>query len=241
MKGRCYIGTSGWSYDHWNGLFYPSGTKSSDRLKYYITQFDTVEINNTFYHLPSPSVFETWEKVAPDSFIYALKSSSFITHMKKLKDPEEPLTNFIERANHLKDNLGPILFQLPPRWRCNPSRLKSFIKYLPRNIRFAFEFRDPDWFNEEVYSILKKDDYAFCIYHMPDLESPVEVTASFAYIRFHGAGTLYGGKYPKSYLSRWADTIRGFAREGIDVYVYFNNDANANAIVNANELIELLG
>jgi uncharacterized protein YecE (DUF72 family) len=241
MRGRCFIGTSGWSYDHWDGLFYPSGTRCNDRLKYFTGQFDTVEINNTFYRLPRPSVFETWERIAPNGFIYALKGSRFITHMKKLKDPKEPIAIFIERARLLKDNLGPILFQLPPRWRCNPSRLKSFIKYLPQNMRFAFEFRDPDWFNEEVYGMLRKGDFAFCIYHMPDLESPVEVTASFTYIRFHGAGTLYSGRYTRGYLSRWADTIRGFTREGIDVYAYFNNDAYGHAIVNAKELIELLG
>ncbi|MBI5749692.1 MAG: DUF72 domain-containing protein [Nitrospinae bacterium] len=240
MKGRCYIGTSGWSYDHWAGVFYPPDLKTADRLAFYINHFNSVEINNTFYHLPTLSAFKGWRESAPKGFIYSLKGSRFITHMKKLKDPKEPLELFLERARLLKDNLGPILFQLPPHWRCNTERLKEFVKPLPSNMRFAFEFREPSWFNKEVYDILRENNIAFCIYHMPEFESPIEVTAKFVYIRFHGTEFLYGGRYSKKELHRWADLINGFIKEGKDVYVYFNNDANGYAVINAKELMEIV-
>jgi uncharacterized protein YecE (DUF72 family) len=250
MKGRCFIGTSGWSYDHWTGVFYPSDLKPSGRLVFYINNFNSVEINNTFYHLPSLSAFKGWRETAQKDFIYALKGSRFITHMKKLKDPEEPLNLFLERASLLKNNLGPILFQLPPHWKCNLSRLEEFIKFLPANRQFAFEFRELSWFNKGVYYLLRERGIALCIYHMPEaelrpfssgFESPLEVTANFVYIRFHGTEFLYGGRYSKKELLKWADLINGFIKEGKDVYVYFNNDANGYAVINANELMEMVG
>ena len=222
MKGKCFIGTSGWSYDHWAGVFYPPDLKTADRLAFYINHFNSVEINNTFYHLPTPSAFKGWRESTPKGFICALKGSRFLTHMKKLKDPKEPLHLFLERARLLKDNLGPILFQLPPHWRCNTERLKEFVKLLSSNIRFAFEFREPSWFNKEVYDILRENNIALCIYHMTEFESPIEVTAKFVYIRFHGTEFLYGGRYSKKELLKWADLINGFIKEGKDVYVYFN-------------------
>src|SRR3989338_7760688 len=238
MTGKCFIGTSGWSYDHWAGVFYPPDLKTADRLNFYINHFNSVEINNTFYHLPTPSAFKSWKKIVPKNFIYALKGSRFLTHMKKLKDPKEPLELFLERARLLKDNLGPVLFRLPPHWRCNTERLKEFVKLLPSNMRFAFEFREPSWFNKEIYDILKENNIALCIYHMPEFESPIEVTAKFVYIRFHGTEFLYGGRYSKKELLKWADLINGFIKEGKDVYVYFNNDANGYAVINAKELME---
>ena len=222
MTGKCFIGTSGWSYDHWAGVFYPPDLKTADRLNFYINHFNSVEINNTFYHLPTPSAFKSWKKIVPKNFIYALKGSRFLTHMKKLKDPKEPLELFLERARLLKDNLGPVLFQLPPHWRCNTERLKEFVKLLPSNMRFAFEFREQSWFNKEIYDILKENNIALCIYHMPEFESPIEVTAKFVYIRFHGTDFLYGGRYSKKELLKWSDLINGFIKEGKDVYVYFN-------------------
>lgn len=240
MKGRCFIGTSGWVYDHWEGVFYPTGLKKDDWLSFYMWHFDTVEINNTFYRLPTPEAFDRWRREAKSGFIYALKGSRYITHMKKLKEPVEPLHLFIERARILKDKLGPVLFQLPPRWRCNATRLKEFAGSLPKDLRFAFEFRDETWFNDEIYGILRENDIALCIYHMPDFVSPVEITASFVYIRFHGAEFLYGGRYSKEELSRWADLIRLYLKGGLDVYAYFNNDAEGYAVVNAKELREML-
>ncbi len=148
IQGRFFIGTSGWSYKHWVGPFYPHDLKPDAWLEFYIRHFNSVEINNTFYHLPSANTFKVWKKAAPEKFIYALKASRFITHMKKLKDPKRPLAIFLKRTAILSDNLGPILFQLPPHWRCNLERLKEFTEILPDKIRFAFEFREQSWFNE---------------------------------------------------------------------------------------------
>lgn len=240
MKGNFFIGTSGWSYDHWSGVFYPSGLKASDRLSFYIKHFNSVEINNTFYHLPTPKAFKGWKESAIEGFIYAVKGSRFITHMKKLKDSQKPLNLFLKRASILGEHLGPVLFQLPPHWKCNPKRLAEFIKLLPDKLRFAFEFRDESWFNDEVYDILTKGNHALCIYHMPDFQSPIEVTASFVYIRFHGTEYLYGGRYSKKELLRWAGIMKGFIKNGLDAYAYFNNDANAYAVTNAKELKETM-
>lgn len=240
MKGKAYIGTSGWSYDHWEGLFYPHGLKKQDWLAFYMKHFDTVEINNTFYHLPTPQAFMEWRKAAPEGFTYALKGSRFITHLKKLNITEESLYLFLDRALLLGDSLGPVLFQLPPRWRCNPDRLRRFVRMLPSGARFSLEFRDPSWFNGEVYDILRERNIALCAYHMPDFLSPVEATADFAYIRFHGTGHLYGGRYTTEELAPWVDLVRLYRAGGLDVYVYFNNDAAANAVANAREFREMV-
>lgn len=240
MQGRCFIGTSGWAYDHWKEVFYPPDLKKDDRLLFYMGHFDTVEVNNTFYRIPSTAAFEGWRKAAPKGFIYALKGSRFITHMKKLKDPEGPLKLFLGRAEILKKRLGPVLFQLPPGWRCNPDRIEKFIKNLPSKMRFAFEFREPSWFNDKIYDILRENNISLCVYHMPEYVSPVEVTANFVYIRFHGADFLYGGRYSRDDLSKWANLIRFYLKGGLDVYVYFNNDAEGYAVLNAKELREMV-
>ncbi len=240
MGGRSLIGTSGWSYEHWKGLFYPPELRGGELLRFYTGRFSTVEVNNTFYHLPAPKAFEEWEKTAPRGFIYALKCSRFITHMKKLSGVEGSLDLFLDRAALLGEHLGPILFQLPPRWRSNPSRLRDFIGLLPGGQRFVFEFRDSTWFNEEVYRILRDREIALCIYHMPGFQTPIEVTAPFAYIRFHGTSTLYGGRYSKGELAEWARRIKDFVDGGMDVYAYFNNDALGNAVINAGELMAMV-
>lgn len=240
MKGKTFIGTSGWSYEHWSGVFYPHDLKTTDWLAFYIKHFNSVEINNTFYRLPTPRAFKGWKESAPNGFIYAVKASRFITHMKKLKDPQKPLNLFLKRASILREHLGPVLFQLPPHWRCNPERLSNFIRLLPDKIKVAFEFREHSWFNNEVYSVLKERNIGLCIYHMPDFQSPIKVTASFAYMRFHGTGFLYGGRYTRRELLRWADIMKGFMKRGVDVYAYFNNDASGYAVINAMELKEML-
>lgn len=241
MPGKCLIGTSGWSYSHWRGVFYPQGLKVSEELSFYMRHFSSVEINNTFYRLPSEDAFRAWRKRAPEGFIYALKGSRYITHMKKLKDPDEALSLFLKRARLLKGGLGPVLFQLPPKWRKDTGRLKSFVDKLPRGLRFAFEFRDPSWFDDDVYEVLKEGGAALCIYHMPGFSSPVLATAPFVYIRFHGTDFLYGGDYGKAELRRWAGVIKGFLKEERDVYAYFNNDEAAYAVKNALELKEMVG
>jgi uncharacterized protein YecE (DUF72 family) len=240
VKGKFFIGTSGWSYKHWRDVFYPPEVNSTRWLPFYMEHFKTVEINNTFYHLPTEKAFRAWKETAPGDFTYALKASRFITHVKRLKDAKEPVELFLSRARILKENLGPVLFQLPPRWGLNIERLREFLRFLPGNLRFVFEFRDRSWFTDEVFTLLRKKDIALCIYSMPDFTSPVELTAPFTYIRFHGTGTLYGGRYTPVELKKWAATIKGFSKKGLDVYAYFNNDALGNAVFNAKELEELL-
>lgn len=246
MKGRFFIGTSGWSYKHWRGVFYPPEVKTVGWLRFYMEHFKTVEVNNTFYRLPTEKAVEGWKEAAGaaggagGNFTYALKASRFITHVKKLKDAREPLELFLTRARILKENLGPVLIQLPPRWGCNTERLEEFLRYLPDDLRFAFEFRDRSWLTDEVFTLLKEKGAALCIYSMPDFTSPVELTAPFTYIRFHGTGTLYGGRYTTGELEKWAATVKGFSKKGIDVYAYFNNDALGNAVFNAKELLGLV-
>ncbi|HHL39256.1 MAG TPA: DUF72 domain-containing protein [Deltaproteobacteria bacterium] len=235
------VGTSGYDYDHWESVFYPAGLEKRGRLGFYAARFPTVEINNTFYHLPSPRAFDHWRETAPPGFVFALKASRYITHMKKLKDPAAPLEAFMERAARLGGALGPVLFQLPPRWRLNRQRLALFIDALPSGVDFAFEFRDASWFDEEVYALLRSRGLSLCIYHMGEFASPVVATAPFVYMRLHGPRPAYSGRYGRRGLRPWADLAGDFLAEGRDVYVYFNNDAGGAAVLDAAELTAMMG
>lgn len=234
------IGTSGWVYPHWKGVFYPSDLPQREWLAFYVRHFPTVEINNSFYRLPGEQAFKDWEARAPEGFTFAVKASRFITHLKKLKAPPDSVELFLSRARLLKAKLGPILFQLPPRWRCNPARLQAFLELLPGDLLYAFEFRDETWLTGEIFSLLKGKGAAFCIISLPGFDCPVRVTAPFVYIRMHGSGLVYGGLYSADELAHWAGIIKGFLRDGLDVYVYFNNDAFGFAIRNARELRAML-
>lgn len=242
---RCWIGTSGWNYAHWSGVFYPKETKPAAWFRHYARFFDTVEVNNTFYRLPSPAVFIRWEKEAPAGFCFALKASRFITHVKRLLEPERSAAEFLRRAVGLREKLGPILFQTPPSGRANPDRLRFFLEYLGHQrvlpgARVAFEFRHPSWLTPDVLGALEKANAALCLADWPGLTVEGPITADFVYIRRHGAGGLYAGAYSGSALRRQADRIRGWVDDGRSVYVYFNNDANAHAVANALTLKELL-
>ena len=239
--GKIHIGTSGWHYGHWLGTFYPKDVAREHFLSYYAERFHTVEINNSFYRLPARKTFEQWWDTVPDGFIFAVKASRFITHMKKLKDPEPSLATFLERIEGLQVKLGPILFQLPPYWGRNLERLKSFLLALPGDYRYVFEFRDPSWFQGEVYDVLAEHGAAFCIYELAGLQSPVELTTNFAYIRLHGPGDAYSGCYGTEALNWWADTLSRWAGEGKEIYCYFDNDELGYAARNAAELQELVG
>ncbi|HEU5336236.1 MAG TPA: DUF72 domain-containing protein, partial [Terriglobales bacterium] len=173
---RVHIGTSGWHYKHWCGPFYPEKHSPAKMLNFYLAHFDTVEINNSFYKLPSEQTFANWRQATPAGFCFAVKASRFLTHNKKLKDPENALHNFLPRAQALKEKLGPILFQLPPRWRINLERLREFLQVLPRHHRFAFEFREPSWNTEEVYAVLRRYNAAYCIFELDRYTSPLQVT-----------------------------------------------------------------
>src|SRR5215470_17525114 len=172
------IGTSGWDYRHWRGTFYPPGERPS--LRRYAERFDTVEINNSFYRLPPAQAFEKWHDQTPADFLFAVKASRFITHMKKLKDPSASFGKFFSAVAHLGPKLGPILFQLPPRWACNLQRLSEFLDVVyPKQLRCAFEFRDETWFQPEVADLLTRHNAALCIYDMAQHRSPLSATADF--------------------------------------------------------------
>ena len=240
MTSNIYIGTSGWNYKHWLGRFYPEKFPASKMLPFYAEHFKTVELNNSFYHLPSAKSFETWRETTPDKFVFAVKGSRFITHMKKLKDPKLATERFFAPAEQLAAKLAPVLFQLPPRWRVNTERLAAFLEVLPQEHRYAFEFREPSWFTEEVYRLLREYNAALCIYQMTGYESPHEITADFVYVRFHGTESTYGGSYSDAALRQWAAQIRKWRRQAKDVYAYFNNDPEATAVRNAKTLQQLV-
>jgi len=240
MRGRLWIGTSGWVYPHWKDIFYPSSLPTKNWLEYYAERFPTVEINNSFYRMPSERAFESWRTTVPAGFCFAVKGNRFVTHLKKLRGVEEHLQRFLERARLLGDKLGPILFQLPPFWNRNVERLRDFLRILPNDLRFALEFRNQTWLDEEVYAALEKYEVAFCIISLPKFPCPIRATAPFTYFRFHGREVTYASRYQETELRWWAERMGEFLTEGRDVYAYFNNDAFGYAVENAMELRALL-
>lgn len=201
--------------------------------------FDTVEINNSFYRLPSEDAFAAWRDATPPRFCFAVKGSRFITHNKKLKDPEPALERFLPNVEILDDKLGPILFQLPPQWQVNVERLESFLKALPRYHDYAFEFRNATWAVADVYSTLRRYNAAWCIFHIAGFMSSCEITADFAYVRLHGPGGKYQGSYTDAQLREWADRIRSWRRRLRSAFIYFDNDQAGYAARNALRLREL--
>lgn len=236
----CFIGTSGWTYRHWKGRFYPPDLPAAQWFAFYAARLDTVEINNTFYRLPQADTFIAWREQAPAGFVYSVKASRYITHLKKLKDAAEPLARFVECTRVLGRHLGPILYQLPPNWHQNLARLAAFLELLPPELLHVFEFRHPSWFAEETLALLDRYGAGFCIQDLPGLESPLRVTGRLAYVRFHGPARRYEGSYSDKELGTWAERIGGYLRQGLPTYVYFNNDAQAYAVHNAMRLRELV-
>ncbi|KAA6186213.1 DUF72 domain-containing protein [Thiohalocapsa marina] len=233
---QCYIGTSGWAYGHWRGAFYPEGLPAGDRLAYYARHLGSTEINNSFYRLPAAQTVACWRRAVPDTFVFAAKASRYITHMKKLKEPEPGVERYLERMEQLGDRLGPILFQLPPHWHCDPGRLGHFLGILPSGHRYALEFRDRSWLNETVLSLLQHHGAAFCIHDYAGFQSPLEISADFVYIRLHGPDGAYRGNYDTPTLDHWAGAIAHWLRQGLDVYCYFDNDEAGYAAANAQAL-----
>ena len=240
MSGTVRIGTSGWSYGHWKGPFYPDVLPAARFLAFYAARFASVEINNTFYHLPKEETLRRWRDTVPDGFVFAVKASRAITHFRKLKDAGESLAMFMDRVHVLGDRLGPVIFQLPPHWQMDVERLRSFLAVLPEDGRYAFEFRDPSWFDEDVYEALTDRGAAFCIYDLAGRESPRKVTSDMVYIRLHGPGGAYEGQYGDDALSGWASAIGKWRDEGRDVYCYFDNDQSGYAPQDALRLQALL-
>ena len=232
-KGELRVGTSGWQYDDWMGVFYPEGLPKSRWFSYYAQHFDTVEVNNTFYNLPSKETFDAWRDQAPPGFRYALKFSRYGTQMKKLKDAGSTIARFIERAERLKWSLGPVLVQLPPHWKRNAERLDGFLRAAPSAVRWALEFRDGSWLHEEVFSVLREHHAALVIHDLID-NHPREVTADWVYLRFHGVD--YSHDYSPQALAGVAGWARKLLQQGLDVYAYFNNDYRGYAVNNARDL-----
>ncbi len=236
------IGTSGWSYDHWSGPFYPDSLPARRRLQFYARRLPTVEINNSFYQLPSKATLETWRSTTPGGFVFSVKASRYITHMKKLKDPADSLERFMTRVRVLGNRLGPVLFQLPPAWRFDSQRLQNFLARLDtRRQRFAFEFRDHSWLNDTCFGLLAEHGAALCMYHLAGFRSPRKLTADFTYVRLHGPGDAYQGAYDGRTLRGWADVMGRWASDGVDVYCYFDNDEAGHAPGDALRLAGMLG
>lgn len=228
------IGTSGYHYKHWVGTYYPPDIKPAKMLEHYLRDFDTVELNNTFYALPKEETFDNWRKSTPHDFLFAVKGSRFLTHMVKLKDPERGLVNFMPRAERLRGKLGPILWQLPPRWNVNVQRLEEFLEKLPRGHRYTFELRNETWMNGAVLKVLERYNAAFCPYELAGYQSPIELTADWTYIRLHGPTAFkYQGSYTDAQLAVWAERIAAWSRKLKAIYVYFDNDDSAYAVNNA--------
>ena len=236
QPGRVRVGASGWIYPHWQGLFYPAAVKTKDRLAFYASRFDTVEINGSFYRVPSEKAVESWAAGVPDDFVFAWKASRFITQAKKLKDVGDPVRLVYGRMLPLGSHLGPALFQLPPQLRLNFDRLAAFLPLLPQEHRHAIEFRHPSWYAPEVFRLLGEHDVALCISDHHDAPSPWERTAGYVYVRGHGPGGHYAGRYDAAELDRLAQRIAGWRDEGRDVYAYFDNDIGGAAPLDAEAL-----
>jgi len=230
---RYHIGTSGWHYDHWRHRFYPEGLAKAKWLEFYTTHFTTVELNNSFYRLPSEAAFAAWRDSSPANFAFAVKVSRFITHIKRLKNTQEAVETFMSRAGILGGKLGPLLYQLPPNMHRDDDRLESFLSPLPRGMKHVVEFRHQSWLDDKVFEILHKYNIGLCVFDMPSLSCPLVATADFAYIRFHGSTELYSSCYSDEELAGWAKRLADLATNLEAMYIYFNNDAEAFAVRNA--------
>ena len=230
---RYFIGTSGWHYDDWRHRFYPEKMPKSQWLQFYAEHFPTVELNNSFYRLPSEKAVNNWYDSSPTDFTYSVKVSRFITHIKRLKETGEAVTNFMSRMSTLKEKLGPLLYQLPPSMQRDDEILANFLRILPKEYRHVMEFRHKSWLVDEVFDVLQRYNTGLCIFDMPKLSCPLLATSDFVYIRFHGSDSLYSSCYTDEELAGWADEITEMSGNLESVFIYFNNDAEGFALKNA--------
>src|SRR5579885_3278040 len=233
------VGTSGWIYEHWRGVFYPENLPRRLWLDFYAQHFDTVEINFTFYRLPGRSVFERWRRRTPRGFLFAVKGSKFLTHMKRLRDPADPVARLAERLEHLGDRAGPVLWQLHSDMARDDTRLDEFLAVLPDHWRHTIEFRNASWLVDPVFDRLRRARVALCIPDHPRVPKACELTADWTYVRFHHAGG--DGRYGAAQIAAWAERLDEWRASGVDVWAYFNNDWRGYAVANARELIARLG
>lgn len=247
------IGCSGWNYKSWRGSFYPATLAARHWLPYYARHFDTVEVNNTFYRLPEMATFTAWREATPARFLMAVKASRYLTHLKRLRDPEEPVARLFERAAGLGTRLGPVLYQLPGAFRRDLDRLAAFLRILPRHcvvagrqgpvrrrLTHVVEFRDPSWYVSETFDLLAGAGVSLCLHDKAGSAIQEPLVGRAVYIRFHGASGHYHGSYQDSVLARWAARLRELVADGRPVYAYFNNDPEAAAVRNALTLRRLV-
>ena len=234
-----YIGTSGWSYEHWKENFYPQGLKSNLWLNFYSKAFSTVEVNTTFYHLPLGTTVQKWNKQVSPEFKFSIKASRYITHQKRLKDCHESLALFFHSLEALKSKVDVILFQLPPTLRFDLERLSQFLVNLHDDYRYVFEFRHPSWFIDETYALLKKNKIALCITDLNGKLSPEVITSDITYIRLHGPHKAYQGSYGSRKLKTWKKKIENWSTT-VSVYCYFDNDEKGYAIEDAKSLKNMM-
>lgn len=237
--GRVLVGTSGFQYRHWHGILYPEGLPLPRWLARYAEAFATVELNATFYRLPSPAAVDRWRDGTPAGFVFAVKGSRYLTHVKRLREARPGIQRFFEPVLRFGPKLGPVLWQLPPQQGADLDRLEAFLRCLPREARHAFEFRNETWYVDAVCAVLDRHGVAFCEHDLLDVRPP-RPCGGFRYLRFHGALARYTGRYGREVLRPWAEDLRRWRREG-DAYVYFNNDLGGWAVSDALDLIELLG
>ena len=242
--GKVFIGTSGWSYNGWLGLFYPENLSKNKWLEYYSNFFNTVEVNSSFYHLPKKQSLKNWAEQTPTNFVFTVKVSRYITHIKKLSECEQSFKKLFDLTLKLGKKLKIFLFQMPPSFKKDTIKLKNFLEILnyqtiSKDFKFVFEFRNESWFCSEVYDLLNDLDVGIVISSSPSYPYHEVVTGNICYIRMHGSNQLYSSKYSVEELKKISILIKNNVQNGIDAYVYFNNDINAYAVDNAKKLKEL--
>jgi uncharacterized protein YecE (DUF72 family) len=239
--GGVYIGTSGWSYKGWAKTFYPPDLPASRQLAYYATKFSTVEINRTFYRLPTQKTFDEWSAAAPENFLYSIKGSRAVTHFKRLRPGAKSFNLLLNRSETLGEHRGPVLWQLPGTLTKNLDHLSGFLRTLNSKVRHAIEFRDPSWIDDDVLELLRRSCVANVALSSQAMPICQEVTANFLYVRFHGLEGGASHDYTDSELRPWAKFLRDSSARGLTGFAYFNNDLNTRAPLNALRLMKLVG
>jgi uncharacterized protein YecE (DUF72 family) len=237
-----HIGTSGWSYDHWEGVLYPPRSPARQRLDHYVSRFRTVEVNSTYYHWPRDTTFAGWHERVPSDFLFTIKAPRGLTHSTRLYAPEKWIETMSRGLLALGSSLGVLLVQLPPAFECDYDRLAYFLEHLPDWLRVAVEFRHPSWNNEEVFALLERTQTAYCVMSGANLPCLLRATAPFVYVRLHGPdrNALYAGSYSDEELGWWRDRIQEWNASAREVFAYFNNDGEGNAVRNAETLLKML-
>lgn len=239
-KPTVLLGTSGWSYKHWKGIFYPQDLPQKKWFQYFSGKFDTVEINASFYRIPILKTVQGWYERSPGDFKFSVKMSRLVSHRKKLKNCSDELQWFFSVFEPLYPKIAVVLIQLPPLLKFDPARINEFSSLLPTRYRFAFEFRNPGWYREETYEILARYGHIFCIHDMAGVATEKIITSDSIYIRFHGFDSMYVGDYPETHLKQWAEWIKKQFQENRSVYAYFNNDIGGYAVKNCMSLRNML-